>query len=175
MLDERLACPNVSYKGSIMDKSKPENSRIWFVIADGARGRILSHQRRGFRLLDKSHAEILVEETWPEAALMERQLTRDRPGRSFESAGSARHAYGEGATHHDLAMQAHARSIAERLNKASLAGYFDELILIIPPVMLGHVRTALNSKASALLSAAHAKDITHLSEDALLEALPNFA
>ena len=158
--------PNVSFM--------PSYRTVWFVIADAMRARVIAHRRKDFRLLGRDHAHILAEEIWPSAALFERDLISDRPGRSFESVGAMRHAYGSFDSHHDAEKERAARILADRLNEAYVQGAYDELVLVMPADMLGRIRTALRPKPLASVSRIHVKDVTRWPTARLMAALPQW-
>jgi hypothetical protein len=64
-------------------------TNTWIVVADSARARIFKPVRQGRAL------EQVDELLHPASRSHERQLTTDRPGRSFDSEGPGRHAMSE--------------------------------------------------------------------------------
>lgn len=88
-----------------------------------------------------------------------RTLASDGPGRSFESAGSTRHAY---------TMTDYHQQREDRFGEAALAllqgnGSHDApIILVAPPHMLGELRKARNAQIERRTIAEIDKDLTHL-------------
>ncbi len=93
----------------------------------------------------------------PEGRLHERDLTSDRPGRTFDSTGSTRHAKEQKT---DVKKQ-----LAINFAK-QIAGYledrrneFDQVVLIAPPAFLGLLRENLPDTLSKLVIREVDKDI----------------
>ena len=61
-----------------------------------------------------------------------RDLGSDRPGRSFESGASARHALGQRHDLHAMEKAKFIRLVGEQINAASVRDEFDELLLVAP-------------------------------------------
>ncbi len=152
----------------------PDYRNVWFVVADGTRARIISHRRKDFRLLPARHAQILSEEVWPAAGLLDRGLVTDKPGRGFQSVGAHRHAYREAGAYQEEEKKRFAKSLAERVNAARLQGLVDEIVLIMPPAMLGAVRASLDPQTMGLVVRALSKDVSQMKEAEILETLPEW-
>ncbi len=61
-----------------------------------------------------------------------RDLGSDRPGRSFESGASARHALGQRHDLHAMEKAKFIRLVGEQIDAASVRDEFDELLLVAP-------------------------------------------
>jgi protein required for attachment to host cells len=100
-----------------------------------------------------------------------RALASDRPGRSFESAGSTRHAYATTDYHQQR---------EDRFGKKALAllqgdGHKDApVILIAPPHMLGELRSARDAQIKRRTFAEIDKDLTHLQAQEIAAFLHNY-
>ena len=100
-----------------------------------------------------------------------RDIGTDQPGRSFESASSARHAVGE---RHDLHAMAKARFVdlvAEQLNADAERDEFDQLVLVAPPRALPELRDALDDVTRAKVIGALEKDLVKTPDHELGEHL----
>jgi protein required for attachment to host cells len=97
----------------------------------------------------------------PTAHMHDRDLGSERPGRSYESVGSARHSIArEGdSRHHQMAL--FARRIARRLDDARRKGEFEQLIVVAGPAFLGLVREELSRPTRALVAHEIHKDLVH--------------
>lgn len=75
----------------------------------------------------------------------ERDRVSDRPGRSFDSFGKARHAMepAETARQHEVRRFAH--QVGEFLGKALAAGKFEHLAVVVEPKFLGYLRKELSA------------------------------
>lgn len=97
----------------------------------------------------------------PESRLHNRDLVSDKPGRDFESVGSARHSLEPQHTPHDNEMTLFAKEIASYLEKAYNQGEFLRLYVAASPSMLGKLRQVLNNNIIKLIEAELDKDLTH--------------
>ncbi len=95
----------------------------------------------------------------------------DKPGRTFDRVGTGRHAKEPRVDWHRFEKHKFARSMAKVLDKAAGNGAFDRLVLVAPPQTLGELRSALDKKTRARITAESAKDLTNLSIHELPEHL----
>jgi protein required for attachment to host cells len=128
----------------------------WVVVADSSRARI-------FETLDLPAPLREVEDlVQPEGRMPERMLQSDRPGRSFESVGGARHAMSAHTGPRAMSRLKFAHRIAERLDRGLAEGSFRRLALVAPPAMLGALRGALSAQCKAHCELELASDVSHL-------------
>lgn len=110
---------------------------LWIAIVDGEHARFVQPDQenalRTVRSLDSASAH-----------LRSRDIGTDRPGRSFESAGSARHGVGERQDPHEMEKDRFVRLVADELNEAAAYSDFDELVLAAPPRALHELRAGLD-------------------------------
>lgn len=129
-------------------------TRTWVLIADGGRARVLSQTGKGHPLVEVEglalHADL------PRS----HEIGRDRPGRSYESHGTARHAVEGHSDPHDSLEHAFLVDVAERLDARLAAGAFDRLVLVAPPRALAVLRQVVSKPLHAVLDAEVAKDLT---------------
>jgi len=109
--------------------------------------------------------------TDPEARQPERELRSDRPGRSFESVGSARHAIEFHSARRAVAEQKFARRIARRLDAAARRGEFGSVVLVAGPRFLGTLRRALSAQTRALVKSEEKKNLISLPDEDRIAAL----
>jgi protein required for attachment to host cells len=143
-----------------------KHRNTWFILADGAKARIL--QRRASE--PRSFAVVVHEES-AEAILPSHELTTDRPGRSYESATPSRHAVQWKTDPHEAAKIQFEQRIADLVNRAAEQGLFDALVLVAPPRVLGEVRKALSPQARERLVLEEGKDLLGLPEPTLTNRL----
>jgi protein required for attachment to host cells len=111
----------------------------------------------------------------PLARKHDRDLVTDRPGRSHESVGQARHAIaGENDPRHQEAVR-FARRISCRLDDALLRDEFDELVVVAGPPFLGMLRKELSEQARRCVVHTVSKDLVHGPVDSLIEHLSQSA
>ncbi|NBS64395.1 MAG: host attachment protein [Betaproteobacteria bacterium] len=125
----------------------------WVVVADSARARIFVATELPAPLRE---IEDLIQ---PEGRMSERTLLHDRPGRSFESVGGARHAISPHTSPRALSRHRFAERIAERIDRGLAEGSFRRLALVAPPAMLGALRAALSPPCKAHCELEIASDI----------------
>jgi protein required for attachment to host cells len=127
----------------------------WIVVMDSSRARIFS---RAKRFSDLRPVEVLEE---PDARTRERELVSDRPGRSFDSHGSGRHAMGSDSSTKDEILEEFARRIAHRIEAGRISGDFRHLILVAAPVLLGAIRPILSHSSRQLIVGEVSKNLAH--------------
>ena len=145
---------------------KPQ--KIWVLVADGARARIL----RDVVPAGKTRAgrEDLV---FRSEQRQLREIMADKPGRSFASTGTRRSAmeYNSDPVRED--DRAFAATLAEVLDAHRVAGDFDQLVVAAAPQMLGDLRQAFPANLRRATIAEVAKDFTKLPAHELRGAIAN--
>ena len=146
----------------------PQKHRICFVIADGGHARFVRPSA--------DHALHTVEAI--DSANLHKQdhdLVSDRPGRSFESGSSARHAYTPRHDPHEMAKERFAHVVAARVNEDFAADQFNELVLVAPPHVMSELTDALDPPVKAVLLGSLAKDLVKTPDHELLPHLKEWA
>lgn len=108
--------------------------------------------------------QVIREET--QELLPDRELSTDRPGRSFQSVGARRSSYEE-TDFKQLAEDRFAAEVADILKKRALGGKTDRLIIIAPPATLGEMRKHYHKEVADRIIAEIAKEATNLPPDAI--------
>jgi protein required for attachment to host cells len=108
----------------------------------------------------------------PIAHQHDRELASDRPGRSYESVGGARHAIERENDPRWQEAVRFARRISCRLDDALRKGEFDELIVVAGPPFLGVIRSELSRPARERVVHEIRKDLVHGPVEALRRHLP---
>jgi len=140
-------------------------SRIWYVIADGGRTRIV--EAREERSLFRTRSEV-------ESVDIHRRshdVGSDRPGRSHESAGAGSHAVEPREDIHIAAKRDFAREIAVTLNEAGARNEFDRLVIVAPAPILQAIKHHLDSETTKRLTAELQRDLTKVPDQNLNEHL----
>jgi protein required for attachment to host cells len=137
----------------------------WILIADASRARLFEHQR------SRRSLELVFEDDRPQ--LRDRELMRDsdRPGRSHESVGQARHAMQPHTTTDERIREQFARELADRLQLGANEHRFGQLLLVAPPAMLGALRSHIGEALRDRVLAELDKDLTKISPHELPEHL----
>ena len=128
--------------------------RTWVLIADAARARIFENTGKGTGLT------IVQDMTLDAELLPSHELGTDRPGRSFDSVGSGRHAMESPSDLHREQKRQFARRIAAAIGERQATQGFDSLVLVAPPVTMGDLRAALPDKVKAVVAAEVVADLT---------------
>lgn len=101
----------------------------------------------------------------PKGRLQNREIDSDKPGRSFDSVGEARHSMGKEHDASEKVAQQFARELAELLNKGRTTNAYDKLILMAEPKFLGLLRAALDSNTAALVVQTVNKELLEVSQE----------
>jgi protein required for attachment to host cells len=109
--------------------------------------------------------------TDPTAHLHDRDLMSDRPGRSYESFGGARHALERENDPRQREAVRFARRIARRLDEARRKDEFERLVVVAGPPFLGLLRHAMSKPTKACVAHEIHKDLVHGPIAALREHL----
>jgi protein required for attachment to host cells len=128
-------------------------TRNWIVIADGARARILENTGPG-KGLTPLPAEEMHQSLHPS-----RDINADRPGRTHDRMGPARHAMEPPSDPHREEKRHFAAELAGHLNAAAQKHSYDRLVLVAPAKTLGDLRQALSKEASDKVEGELAKDL----------------
>jgi protein required for attachment to host cells len=130
----------------------PQHHNLCFVIADGGHARFVrpasDNALHTFEAVDSSTVH-----------KRDHDLVSDRPGRAFESGTIGRHAYSPRTDPHELAKDHFAHAVARRVNAASAASAFNELVIVAPAHVLSELTDALDGPTKAKLLGSLAKDL----------------
>jgi len=141
--------------------------RIWYVVADGGRARIIL-KRDGQSDLQEAF-DTLQEMVSADIHRATHDLGSERPGRVRESAASARHAVQPRQDLHKAEKQNFAHEVAAWLNAANTRDEFDALVLVAPAHALADLRQALDEPTQRKITAQLQKDLAKV-HDAELAA-----
>jgi protein required for attachment to host cells len=135
----------------------------WYVLANRTEAVIyVDGDDRKFHFLERMSN--------PSGQLAERELTSDRPGRSYSSAagGTVHHSLDRHrAQKHEEAARRFARSISQTLETARNEGRFGSLVLVAEPHFLGLLRDALPSSVQRTVRHEVNHEYGNASEDEL--------
>jgi protein required for attachment to host cells len=139
----------------------------WILIADGAKARVLAHDRKS-RTLSPAFPHEFTGST-----AQSKEIASDRQGRSFDSAGrgqpgdvggQGRHAMEPRTDPQRYAEYSFARDLARHLQDAANNHRFDDLVLVAAPKTLGDLRELLPATVKKRISAEVDKDLTNVPE-----------
>lgn len=130
-----------------------KSERTWIVIADGAHAKVLerSAEKPTLRTVDGLTVSIELPAS--------RDMLTDRPGRSFESHGRARHAKESRSDPHRELKRSFAKHLAGLLKTNLADKRYERLVLVAPPATLGDLRDALVKTVRARVVAELGQDL----------------
>lgn len=123
----------------------------WYCVADAGRARILEAR--------VPRAALTVVETLDHEPYEHGRV--EPPGRSQESATTARHSFVDAETPARREKRAFAHDVADFLAAAAERGAYGHLVIAAPPKFLGDLRGALKQPVRARVKAEIGKDLTH--------------
>jgi protein required for attachment to host cells len=144
-------------------------SRIRIVVADQAEA--IFYDTASLQAQPKQVARI----SDPVAHLHDRDLGSERPGRSYESFGSQRHAIERENDPRQQEAVRFAKRISRRLDEARRKGEFDELIVVAGPPFLGLMRHEMSRPTRERVVHEIHKDLVHSPVESLRKHLPESA
>jgi protein required for attachment to host cells len=133
-------------------------SKIWVVVAESSRARILAVENRVSPLRE---VEDLMH---PEARVKEQNLISDRPGRMLNSSTEGQHLFEEPTDPRQHEARIFAKRVADRLDQARVKGECGQIVLIAAPEFLGMLRQELNSQTMKLVGKTLDKNLIHKTE-----------
>jgi protein required for attachment to host cells len=130
-----------------------KSERTWVLIADGGHAKVLQIDGERRSLEPQSDMNMSIE--LPPS----RELVSDRPVRTYESKGHARHAKGDKVDPHRELKRGFARSVGKALEARLAQGRFERLVVVAPPPALSDLREALPKKVRAKVMGEVAQDL----------------
>ena len=124
---------------------------VWYCIADAGRARILQSVAPRATLTE---VHTILHEPYEHGRY-------EPPGRSQESATTARHSFVDPETPARREKRTFAGDVAHFLDAAAERNTFGGLVLVAPPKCLGDLRAALGRASKTRVKAEIAKDLTH--------------
>ena len=128
--------------------------QTWVLVADGGRARLLATPRI---LADGRFVQLAA---YSNSEALEAPPSTDRPGRSFESANTMRHAVAEYSDTKKQPKLEFADRLAEVINKGAAGDEFARLYIVAAPVLMGRVRAGRSPAASGPIGRTPDKDLT---------------
>jgi protein required for attachment to host cells len=139
----------------------------------GKRIRILVANQSGARLFDKNGGEPVLIEVLdhPEGKTKGHDLVTERPGRSFDSHGGARHALTNEETPHEHVADRFAMFLADRLMLDRKTNRCDYILLVAEPRFLGNIFGRLDETTIKVCMHPLQYDFSNLSKSELIARL----
>lgn len=140
-------------------------SNTWVIVADSSRARVLQLAKKGRELQE---IKTLVH---PESRSHERELTTDRPGRSFDRMGPGRHAMSETVSPKQHEAWKLCKELAGEIETARSRSEFDRLVLVAAPPFLGALRKTLSDTTLRLTTHEVGKNMAEMPARDILRRL----
>jgi protein required for attachment to host cells len=142
--------------------------RTWVVIANSAHARFLLNDGQGHGLVELRDLDLKQDH------LATQELVTDRPGRSFNSNGSGKHAVDTASDQKRLEEKKFAGKVVALLATKFRENSFDRLILVSGPTMLGDIREKLLNDVSGCIVTEVPKNLNHYSNEDLTNYMGKF-
>lgn len=133
----------------------------WILVADRSGARLLTAE-------GQQKPRVLETFANPEGRLQDREVDSDRPGRAFDSVGSARHAAEPQTSPTQTIANEFARKLASRLERGRTEHSFDKLVLVADAKFLGLLRQELGKDTARLVTASLDKNLSGMSDGDVL-------
>ncbi|HYG87720.1 MAG TPA: host attachment protein [Azospirillum sp.] len=143
-----------------------KHARVWFVLADGARARILD-----YRMGREGRFEEITREESEDVQRRARQRANDLSGRNFMNSPDTRHTAGSRNDPHAQAKIRFEHQIAHLVNQAAARNAFDALVIVAPPHTIGTLRQALCAAAKERLLRQATGDLLGMPDPPLFDRL----
>ena len=126
--------------------------KTWIIVAGASSAQLFETENKGADL------KKIREFDHPQSRKKTKDLTTDRPGRSFDSMGLGRHAEERGDPHfHEQTV--FAQQLILFLNKARTNNEFDNLIIVAAPTFLGELRQSMSNPLKKCVTKEVNKDL----------------
>lgn len=139
------------------------SSSRWVIVADSTRCRIFAQDKRFGPLVE------LDDLVHPSSRLRDGDSLADRPGRSFDSRGSGRHAMEPPHDPHEEEARRFAREIADRLGEARATNAVEALVLIAEPRFLGYLREHIDDPSRKIIELEIPANLAQADTDTILD------
>ncbi len=141
-------------------------AKLWLLVADQARARLFkAMSARG--TIEEVHDFIS-----PRGRMRDQDLATDRPGRTFDSGGTGRHAMEPSTDPTEVETIEFAKSLAQILDRGRIEGLYRHLGIVAPPAFLGHLRKQLSTETSRELVLEIDKNLAQLDAATMRDHLP---
>ncbi len=143
-------------------------TKMWIVVADEAKARILS--------LEKLTEPLVEIQTFnsEEATKRDQDIVSDKSGTSYDSSGQGRHSMGDRNEQKEQYAIRFAKEISECLEKNRLLNSYTKVVIIAAPHFLGLLRKTFSKEVSEMISLEVDKDLTMKDNKIIREYLPQY-
>lgn len=128
------------------------NSSTWIVVANSSHAKI-------FNSLKFPKIEEITSLDHPESRLHNQDLEGRKPGRSFQSGGTTRHAYQPETEPKAVEIEKFAKILSRYISEAHRKGDFSRLFIMASPSFLGLLRRHIDVSTQKSIVGEIAKDM----------------
>jgi protein required for attachment to host cells len=156
-----------SWKKTISEKELNMKKTVtWILIADGSRARLIANQRSAEGYKQVIDTDFIADKR------STHDLGSERPGRTHDSTGEARHAMQSPTDAHREEKRHLAQRVSDFLEEQRRQKAFERLIVIAAPQALGDLRNNFSSSLQNMVVEEINKDLTMFSLHELQAKLP---
>ncbi|HZD26029.1 MAG TPA: host attachment protein [Alphaproteobacteria bacterium] len=128
----------------------------WVLVADSAHARLFRNDGPGKGL------ELIEQHSDEAPTLPGRELVSDRPGRTNDRAGYARHAMEPATDPRENETNIFCHRVVDLLSAVNKREQFDRLVLVAPPKILGELRGLLPKMLASRVTGELPKNLTKI-------------
>lgn len=129
----------------------------WILVADRSSARLLAVE-------SQQQLRVLATFSHPEGRLHDREIDSDKPGRTFDSLGRARHSNEPPHSPTENLANEFARDLAKMLERARTDHRFDKLVLVADRKFLGRLRLVIGQETMRLVTATLDKNLSGIAD-----------
>lgn len=126
--------------------------QTWVVVANSCEAKL-------FTVSKFPHIELVEKLEHPESKLHDQDLVSSKPGRSFQSGGTTRHAYSQETDPKKQEIEIFAKQVADLITSSHQKNAFQRLYLIASPQVLGMLRSHFNRQVQESIVKEISKDM----------------
>ena len=140
--------------------------KTWVLVADSGSARFFS---TGAPIAPLEEFDVILH---PEGVAHARELTSDRPGRSFDSFGKGRHAMESPTGPKAQEAKNFAKKLCDKIEAARSRNELERVVLVAPPDFLGLLRDALPENSRRMVELEIDKNLVKLPTAEIRAHLP---
>jgi protein required for attachment to host cells len=126
------------------------------VVSDGRKALLLENAG------DETYPNLKTREVHAHTDAPNRELNSDKPGRTFQAAGSTIHSSVEQTDRHEAEEHKFVASVMDRVHALVTEGATHGVVIVAPPQVLGLIRKISTPAVKAVTRAEVGHDLTHL-------------
>lgn len=125
---------------------------MWILVAESSQAKVFFSEGKGKPI------QLIKEFSHPRSRIRELQIASDKPGRTFDSYGTGRHAKAQEVAPHQAEIKEFAHEISEYLKTERGKNAFHHLYVAAPPQFLGELRDTFSDNVKKSITKSINKD-----------------